>query len=240
MTTMTIDAVRSKAMSASKALAGLMTVLFLTATSVAAAPMLDQEYDPAFNNRLLGVGEVSGLGDPDIDLAQTFTVGIAGTLTSVETLIRREAPTTADLLFDIRTTAGGVPTEPDAGVNVLAQLTAPAASIPTTSGFVSFDVSAFNIAVTPGEVLAIVLQSTGANPAYLWSGTSTDGYGGGATYRRFLSSDPTWATTGAASDLAFRTFVEPTAAPEPTTVTLLGLALGAVWTRRRRARVAPR
>ena len=210
-----------------------LAILVTTLPGPAAAlPILDQEYDPTID-RLLGIGQVEGQADPDIDLAQTFTVGITGILTSVEVLIRRESGITEDLLFDIRTIAGGVPTEADAGANVLANTSLSAAGIPLASEFVSVDLSSFGLAVTAGEVLSIVLQSDGANPAYLWSGTAADGYAGGGTFRRFLSIPATWGTTGAASDLAFRTFVEPV--PEPSTALLLMAGILGLGTLPRRA-----
>jgi len=127
------------------------------------------------------------------------------------------------LLFDVRATTGGdAPIESDA--TTLASLTVPAATVPTTFEFFSVDVSGFGIAVTPGEILAIVLRGTQADTDYGWAGFVLNPYPAGAAYFRNASAGfPTWTLEGV-DDLGFKTFVA--AAPEPSTVVLLGAGLG--------------
>ena len=206
----------------------LIASLAVFLSSSVSATVLDQEYaDTA--DRFANIGQDSNFpADPDLDIAQTFTVGQTGVLTGVEVFVRRSfTPTITDpLVFDIRTTVGGSPTEPDSGANVLASISAAASSIPTVASFVGFDLSGFGISVTAGDVLAIVLQSDGPNPAYAWGGTEADGYSPGASFRRTVTIFPTWMSTGFANDQLFRTFVEPSAAaPVSTTLPLLMIGL---------------
>lgn len=51
-----------------------------------------------------------------MDVAQTFTVGISGQLTTVSIYLNRRVDSTEDLFFDIRNTINGIPTEDDTSV----------------------------------------------------------------------------------------------------------------------------
>ncbi len=182
-----------------------------------AVPMLDQSYTASPD----ATGFV-GLNN-FIDRSQTFTVGISGILTQVDLLnFQRNSATTDALLFDIRTTSGGVPTEPDSGGNILASLSLAAASVSTTFGTLSVDLSPFSVSVASGDVLAIVLSSDDpVGGAYRWRGTSADGYVGGSAFDRLGA---TWGSTFFA-DHTFQTFVESTDLPLPGTLPLLGIGL---------------
>ena len=189
--------------------------------------VLDQVFDP-------GPTPTVGSGvSLDIPKAQTFTVGLAGTLARVDVDILRQASVgNGPLLFDVRATGGGTPIENNA--TTLASFTIPAATVPTTFGFFSVDVSGFGIAVTPGEIFAIVLRGTRTDTDYEWVGGFPNPYPAGAAYFRNASAGfPTWTLAG--NDQGFKTFV--TAAPEPSTVVLFGAGLaalaGGAWRRRR-------
>jgi hypothetical protein len=190
-----------------------------------AAPILDQSF-------LTGVGSVSGDGP----FSQTFTIGIAGTLSSVAVSIFG----VKDMTVDIRpTTTLGVPLVSDDPADQLGRVT-----VPTRASFpflVSVDVSPFGIAVRPGDVLAIVLQSDGVQN---WR-SAVDG---AATYtggEGFLKSGTEWKPAGqtffgspfSTLDFDFQTFVAPI--PEPTTLLLFGTTaagLGLVRWRQRRCK----
>ena len=191
--------------------------------------VLDQVFDPG---PMPTVGSGVSL---DIPKAQTFTVGLAGTLARVDVDILRQASVgNGPLLFDVRATTGsGAPIENNA--TTLASFTVPAATVPTTFGFFSVDVSAFGIPVTPGEILAIVLRGTRTDTDYEWVGGFPNPYPAGAAYFRNASAGfPTWTLAG--DDLGFKTFVA--VAPAPSTVVLLGAGLaalgGVAWRRRHR------
>ena len=80
---------------------------------------------------------------------------------------------TADLLFDIRATNSGTPTEADSGSNLLASVSLPAASVSTAPGWVSVDLSPQNLSVAAGQRLAIALRSDDpggvAGVTYSWA-----------------------------------------------------------------------
>lgn len=186
-----------------------LAVLFVS-SPVAATPIQDQFFDP---------GPSPSLATGRLDKAQTFTVGITGTLTRVDVDISRGS--TADLLFDIRPTVAGVPVESD-GIT-LAAVTVPASNIPTTRGFFSVDINSFGVSVTAGEILAIVLRSDLDQVLdYTWYGHTIDGYALGHHFFRHPPGwpRPTWWSDVAGSDLGFKTFVEPV--PVPSTLLLLG------------------
>ena len=198
-----------------------------------AAPVLDQSFLPSGGAR--GV-----INSRPVDWAQTFTVGVGGVLDSVDVQIFRATATTADLLFDIRSTVAGVPIESD--VATLISVALPPARVPTTATFVNVDVSSANIAVSPGDVLAIALRSTTVTPAdYSWilqsSGTT---YSGGTAFFRVPDVNiTTWTISSANQDQGFRTFVNAgvAAVPEPTSLALAFTgAFGLLFVRRRRSR----
>jgi len=208
----------------------LTLAAILSATTESHAdPILDQEYDPT------NPGSTGYIGyDDDFDRAQTFEVGKDGLLTSVEVLIARGSSTTEALLFDIRTTNSGDPTEGDSGPNVLFSASIDAADIGTTFGFFEIVLGVDALDVETGDVLALVLRSEDSNNnAYQWKGTSSDGYSGGAAFDRMFGGD--WGDTFFA-DAAFRTHVDVTSTPEPSTLVLMGLAVAGIAWRRRRSR----
>jgi hypothetical protein len=176
---------------------------------VQAEEILDQVYDP------LGQITVSSGVSASIPKAQTFTVGpiCAGEADDCAILSRVDVFITpvfefGDLLFDVRATeADGAPGEDDA--QVLAGLTLPVASIPSDAGFVSFDVSPFEISVEPGDVLAVVLraQGAGANTIVGWLGEQVDPYPDGMHFFRNAGAGfPNWTEIDGV-DVGFRTFV---------------------------------
>ena len=207
-----------------------------------AVPMLDQEFDPANKDASGFVG--TGFSGPsfNFDRAQVFTVGLAGTLSSVELMLNRNQQTVDNLLLDIRTAPpGGGPSLPNSGPNVLGMLSvAPTAipialsSIPTT--FTSFDLSSLGINVSVGDRLAIVLRSPAPTPGgYNWTGSSIDVYSGGSSSRRVNSL--TWGNVSSGiNSHVFRTFVDdgsvdPDPIPIPSTFLLFGLGFAglAAW-----------
>ncbi len=190
-----------------------------------AALILDQVFDPGPNPSV-----ASGISL--LQKAQTFTVGLAGTLAQVDVDILRNGSPAGPLLFDVRaTTAGGAPIESNA--TTLASLSIPAATVPTTRGFFSIDVSGFGVAVTPGEILAIVLRGTQVDVDYTWFGGINNPYPAGDEY--FRNPPGTW-TLVEGNDLGFKTFVTTT--PVPSAVVLFGVGVaalaGVTWRRHRR------
>src|ERR1700712_1972402 len=124
----------SKTLSAAMALAALTVSLHAQST-----PILDQS-DGAPFNAAAGFLATSG-----IDVAQTFTVGLAGMLSQVAVNIARTADTTAPLFVEIRTTAGGIPDAVDGQVLLSTPLSAALVPIagPTTAGPLSSAAFAF-------------------------------------------------------------------------------------------------
>jgi hypothetical protein len=199
-----------------------------------AGGVLDQQLDPASYPTADLVS--AGFGGTQ-NLAQTFTVGITGTLSEVDVSVERFAfqPPTGTLILQIRATTGGVPA---ADPSFLLQASVPESALPLAPnyGFVSFDVSSAGLHVTQGEQLAIVLLAPNfANPVS-WIGVQGNPYPAGGS---FVEQEPNfgWLPLVPTSDLGFRTFVATV--PEPSTLIMAGLAspAGLAWvSRRRRAR----
>ena len=147
--------------------------------------------------------------------AQTFTVGLGGILDHVEVYIFNQAVppnTPQDLIFELRGTVGGVP-DPN---TLYATITLPEASVPTALGWFSIDVSSFQIAVTPGQVLAIVLAQAPGDMHTDYSWVGDNGYTGGTSYSKFADAGDDWIEPG--GDLGFKTYVSTGGCPTNKTV----------------------
>jgi hypothetical protein len=219
----------------------IVLVLVLSTGPGLAIQVVDQEVVPTGPN--FAVGTTGGSVATSLqEIAQTFTVGITGTLTEVDLPLSKFYDTTTNLLFDIRTTVGGIPTEPNSGANILASVSIPASSIPTkpdpsdfSYSIIIVDLTPYTIVVTSGEQLAITLHVTDTTAQYRWIGMysfDSDPYDSGLYYRRLPPTIPTWTDakypyTGTLYyDLGFTTWVEQgTTVPEPSTVLLLGSGL---------------
>ena len=167
-------------------------------------------------------------------MVQTFTVGESGTLDTVSIQVRKEQNTYEDLVLSIWT-AG-----PDGlRQDLLGTYSKSAADIDGlySSYFEDFDVSAMNIAVSEGDVLAVALDSAAVQSfvapgeRYFW-GKSYDAhaYVDGEAYgcsvldaQSCLQQD--W-------DFSLRTYVQ--VVPIPAAVWLFGSALAGLGFMRRR------
>jgi len=185
-------------------LACVLTLMFalLAAASGDAASNKDQAFEPATPDTIPTIFR-------EYRWAQTFTVGVTGTLTRVDVLVAqmfRVQPQDLDIaIFD---TVAGAPNLP-----LTAPFHVPAASVPIVAHPSSFDAYAylsatFALPVTNGDVLAIVV-STGSSSEYYWAGVYGGGYPRGRLYQ---TTTTTWSQSGT-EDQAFRTFVAPSGPP---------------------------
>jgi PEP-CTERM motif len=215
----------------------LSVALTLTdgARAFGALAVVDQQYLPSQWITSANVG-ASGT----IDWSQTFTVGISGQLTGVDVAIERLSVVQQPLLYDIRRTAGGVPTSANSGVNVLATGSISAESVPIVQNgtkqlpsLTHLDISGSDILVTAGDILAIVLRSNdpggGGALTYEWHGTRPgDPYDRGSAFvrDRFSQPDQWVAEVDNVPDLEFSTQVA--AVPEPASLILILSGLGLI------------
>jgi|SRR6516165_7137601 hypothetical protein len=144
-------------------------------------------------------------------VAQTFTVGVDGTLAQVDLQIYKNSGTTGDVVLDIRPTINGSP-DPYNG-NILYETVIPLDSMPTIDDprqdvpLTSIDVSAGKLAVAQGDMLALSLsrEGQGSPPWVAWRQGEPIYKGGSGYFRSDSTSD--WRLLG--HDGGFQTWVIP-------------------------------
>ena len=165
-------------------------------------PTLDQRFEPGAANTAGGFENMGAR-------AQTFTVGLTGTLTSVD-LILSSGPTADDVLrVDIRGTTGGNPNLDDGAVLGSRLVSGLGLPVNNTSEFVSIDFSSLNIQVIAGQQLAIVIMRVvgSGGSDVLWVGENQlEDYPAGHDVQRNGGSGTTW--TSLTNDFYFRTYVQ--------------------------------
>jgi hypothetical protein len=169
----------------------------LLSGSLGAAEVLDQQND------VTGSATADSTASGGQELAQTFTVGVDGTLSRIELQLSRPSFTTSGaVMLNVYNTSGGQPNE-SLGT---ASLPWDAVS-PTGYGFQSFDVSSFEIPVQEGDVLAISIK---AETLFFWRSTfNLDPYAGGESMYRVLNSPPgPWTSFSPSHDYGFQTYVD--------------------------------
>lgn len=207
--------------------------LLLGISCPASAAVLDQSYVPT--NGPFGVPpRLADVGDSvtDVEVAQSFTVGVSGRLTEADVYLTQEH--NGNLLLEIRRTLpNGLPSEAP-GDLLAAAITSPSVQ-PASYVFAPSFFNNQGPLVTAGEQLALVLRVPGVG-SYGWGGEATNPYAGGSAAFRTSSSLNQWVqAANPGLDLGFRTYVEPV--PEPSTcavIVLGGVGLFAARVRRTR------
>ena len=179
---------------------GLLCVL-LQAQPGDAAPIKDQAFEPSPPDTIPTIYS-------NYRWAQTFTVGLTGTLTGVDVLVAQMFNRQADALeITIFDTINGAPHVALTAPVRLSPADVPIVFHPSDFGGYAYVNGKFSLPVTAGDVLAIVV-STGFSQ-YFWAGTLAGGYPRGTLYR---TTGGPWSPEGV-EDMAFRTFMAPSLAP---------------------------
>ena len=210
--------------------------------SATAGVLLDQSFDPQPNPTL------SASANSAVDAAQTFTVGVTGTLSSIDLFLARYSSTpVGNFTIELLSTTNGTPNEGSSAI--LFQESFPETSLTTTDAFFGVDVSAAGIHVAIGDVYAIALFYNGI-PGIEWRGDASGYfkplYTHGDGFARLHSGSNTWqsftSSQGFTGDYGFMTYVNSASSasvPEPSTLALLSLgAIGLAFGAFRRRRVA--
>lgn len=222
-------------LSTNKIFAGIAVAFMLTVVGPAnATPVLDQEYSPdpslpPSGHAAVGHNFRGGI----FNIAQTFTVGVTGVLSSIEVVVRKHPDIFENLTLDIRTPNGSLPGL--AGATLATAVLSPGDIPDSVTSFVSFDLSGAGFDVTAGDFLSFVLSSPTlhSSPAsyFISDSAAEGGYDGG---EGFWASFQDGNNFEVRSDLFFRTFVD---VPEPGAVIPLIAGLAVIGLARQRRRI---
>ena len=168
-------------------------------------------------------------------MGQTFTASTGGILETITVRHSSAAPELNPLVMSFFAAAFETPSTTDLTGAALAQVTIPYASIPGNASYTTdFDFSSFNINLASGDTYGFLLSTaTGRSLNFVgqygvpFSGNT---YAGGNNVRG--TNGATGSTFGVSSaDLLFRVTVAssspPVSMPEPSSLMLLALGLGA-------------
>jgi hypothetical protein len=197
--------------------AALLAAALFSASAQGASIVLDQSVVPT-NPPCCAFGVNSSF---PLDCAQTFTVGLSGSLSRADVFVQLESGP-GPFHWDIRpVTASGGPADINAAALASGSFNMPGGGY----SFVTLDLSPTPIPVVAGQKLAIALSTS--NGSFGW-GLSDAGYAGGDAWQRSgtFNNGFAWITDlQPGNDLGFRTFVTVS---EPSTAVLASLALTAV------------
>ena len=177
----------------------------------------------------------SGGGNSLDPRAQTFTVGLEGTLSGVTFDVanntgRQDAPYRLEIR---KTDPSGVPDINDQ-TGLLAAFEGTSADLPGPNpGGALFDVSSFNILIDVGDVLAAVFWSY-ESEMLMNADYDNSGYAEGKAYIKQGGLWTEHTPFGSASDFTFATHVTPI--PEPASGTLILVTIGLFGLRNARTR----
>jgi hypothetical protein len=189
-----------------------------SAERASAGLVLDQVNDPGYQAGVL-------LFFTGHDFVQTFTAGLSGKLNEIDVRIENRTGATDPVILELWTFSGTTLSS-----QIGSDHSVPASSVPSTQGFVSFDLSANAPSIAAGDHLAILLKTDSTSQAaFGWQITQTPSYAGGEGFFTdngstlgSIFSDPSLV------DFGFKTFVDPDAGaiPEPSSLVLALILVG--------------
>ncbi len=162
--------------------------------------------------------------------AQTFHVGISGTLSQVNLQVDREGMNAALVTQPLFLAIQSVNVSGQPSGITLGGFSIPASSVPANAGLtpwvVPVDVSGASLLVTAGTFLSLVLSSTAPSTTNCYAWVAGANYANGNGWGR---STGAWNSQG--TDFGFETYVIPV--PEPETAGMLLSGAAALVLRRR-------
>ncbi len=181
-------------LSLTRAIAILISIV---ATSATAAETLDQQNDVSPS----ATAESTSGGFQE--QAQTFTVGVSGTLSRIAVQINYPGfGSPGNAILTVYNTSGGVPNAS------LGNASLSNAGIPSGGyDFQSFDVSSYAIPVHGGDVLAYGISSSIDTYFFLRNTFDHSTYAGGQAYYRALGPAGPWTVYSPSNDFGFQTYV---------------------------------
>jgi hypothetical protein len=205
-----------------------------SANRASAGPVQDQINDP---------GDLAGslLFFTGQNLVQTFTAGVTGKLDEIDVRIGNHNGATEPVILELWTFSGTTLSTQIGGDHSL-----PASSVPSTPGFVSFDLSASAPSIIAGDHLAILLKTDSSSAlAFGWQANLTPSYSAG---EGFFSTDGSTLVSffqdPTLVDFGFKTFVDPPSGdvPEPSSLLLTSILVSmfsAGWSSSRLKKLTP-